>query len=680
MADRLETGSKMEKQKGKIEYRKEFFDREYTVREAYRRVWKYAKKYKLRLAVGVICGMATAGTLVPFFQIVQPALQHVESHDAKVEMAERADAAENVERRAPAVERSDSPAKAARRPRNDFEKQIERNSKLPGWYPKVEKWAAKLGIKLQDEKGGMGGALVLVVCIIVPLVALVRLGLMYLNHYCLSWSGAHAVTDLRQEMLEHVQRQNMQFFGRVDMGQLLSRIFGDPHQIQVILSTILSEVALAPFEIFVAIGYIVWFAVANDMVPTLCLIAIGFPLFVLPIQMLGRKIKKWARKTLERASMIGAKIHEILTCVRVVKSYHTEEYENVQFAKTNKYMLKSTMRALRLGLMVGPTVETIGIMLLCAFVVWCFMKGVKISDVVPMLAPLLIIYKPVKQLSKLQVQVENSLAALSRIYSLLDLHMELPEREDAVRKQTFDSKIVFNDVSFRYETADRDAVSHASFEVPRGKMIAVVGGTGSGKSTMSGLLARFYDPYEGNVTIDGTDLRDVHVGDLRSLVGAVMQETLLFNDTIEANIRYGTFNATHEQVVAAAKLANAHDFIMSQPGGYDRIVGEKGFALSGGERQRIAIARAILKNPPILILDEATSALDTVTERLVQDALENLMANRTTFAIAHRLSTIRHADLILVMDEGKIVERGTHDELFALNGIYRKLCEMQQMA
>jgi len=680
VADRLETGSKMEKQKGKIEYRKEFFDREYTVREAYRRVWKYAKKYKLRLAVGVICGMATAGTLVPFFQIVQPALQHVESHDAKVEMAERADAAENVERRAPAVERSDSPAKAARRPRNDFEKQIERNSKLPGWYPKVEKWAAKLGIKLQDEKGGMGGALVLVVCIIVPLVALVRLGLMYLNHYCLSWSGAHAVTDLRQEMLEHVQRQNMQFFGRVDMGQLLSRIFGDPHQIQVILSTILSEVALAPFEIFVAIGYIVWFAVANDMVPTLCLIAIGFPLFVLPIQMLGRKIKKWARKTLERASMIGAKIHEILTCVRVVKSYHTEEYENVQFAKTNKYMLKSTMRALRLGLMVGPTVETIGIMLLCAFVVWCFMKGVKISDVVPMLAPLLIIYKPVKQLSKLQVQVENSLAALSRIYSLLDLHMELPEREDAVRKQTFDSKIVFNDVSFRYETADRDAVSHASFEVPRGKMIAVVGGTGSGKSTMSGLLARFYDPYEGNVTIDGTDLRDVHVGDLRSLVGAVMQETLLFNDTIEANIRYGTFNATHEQVVAAAKLANAHDFIMSQPGGYDRIVGEKGFALSGGERQRIAIARAILKNPPILILDEATSALDTVTERLVQDALENLMANRTTFAIAHRLSTIRHADLILVMDEGKIVERGTHDELFALNGIYRKLCEMQQMA
>ena len=210
-------------------------------------------------------------------------------------------------------------------------------------------------------------------------------------------------------------------------------------------------------------------------------------------------------------------------------------------------------------------------------------------------------------------------------------------------------------------------------------MVAVVGGTGSGKSTMSGLLARFYDPQTGRVSIDGTDLREVDIGDLCNLVGAVMQETLLFNDTIENNIRYGSFDATHEQVVAAAKLANAHDFIVSQPDGYDRIVGEKGFSLSGGERQRIAIARAILKNPPILILDEATSALDTVTERLVQDALDKLMANRTTFAIAHRLSTIRHADLILVMDGGKIVERGTHDELIAKNGVYSKLCEMQQM-
>ena len=650
-----------------IKYKKEFFDKTYTVREAYSRVWKYARRYKFRLFIGVVCGMLTAGTLVPFFQIVQPTLQHVESHDA--EAGRGTGSAE--------AGREEKSSSGKERPGNVFEKQIAKNSKLPSWYPQVEKLAAKFGIRLQDEKGGMGGALLLIVCLVVPAVALARLALLYLNHYCLSWAGAHAVADLRQELLEHVQKQNLQFFGRVDVGQLMTRISGDPQQIQVILSTILSEVAMAPFEIFVAFGFIVWFAVTNHMLPTLLLIAVGFPLFVLPIQMIGKKVKKWARRSMERGSMIGAKIHEILTCIKLVKSYDTEDFENRRYAATNKYLLKSTMRGLRVGLMVGPTVETIGIILICAFLVWCFATDVKISDVVPMLAPLLIIYKPVKQLSKLQVQIETSMAALSRIYSVLDLEMELPEKDDPVRKEKFENGITFNDVSFRYDTAESDAVRNASFELPRGKMVAVVGGTGSGKSTLSGLLARFYDPQKGSVTMDGTDMRELKIADLRRLVGAVTQEALLFNDTIEENIRYGSPDATHEEVVAAAKLANAHDFIMSQPDGYDRVVGEKGFALSGGERQRIAIARAILRNPPILILDEATSALDTVTERLVQDALANLMKNRTVFAIAHRLSTIRNADLILVMDHGEIVERGTHDELYAMNGVYRKLCDMQ---
>ena len=654
----------------KIEYRKEFFDREYGTWEAYRRVWKYARKYRIRLFVGIVCGLLTAGTLVPFFQIVQPALQHAESHDREI-------AAEALIEAAPDSDADRADASARSRPKNAFEKELAKKSKLPSWYPAVERLAQKCGISIQTEKGGVAGALVLIVCVIVPAIAFLRLGLMFLNNYCLSWSGSHAVADLRQELLEHVQKQNLQFFGRVDMGQLLMRIVSDPHTIQTIMTTILTEVALAPFEIIVAFAYIIWFAVANHMMPTLCLIFIGFPLFVLPVQMIGRKVRRWAKKSMERSSMVGAKIHEVLTCIRVVKSCNTEAHENARYAATNKYLLKSTMRGLRIGLMVRPTVETVGILLICAFLVWCFIMDIKVSDVVPMLAPLLVIYKPVKQLSKLQVQLETSLASLSRIYSVLDLDMSLPEKANPVRKQSFDSKIVFDDVSFRYDTADHDAVSHASFEIPRGKMVAVVGGTGSGKSTMSGLLARFFDPQSGRIAIDGTDLRDVSIPDLRRLVGAVMQETLLFNDTIENNIKYGSFAATHEQVVAAAKLANAHDFIMAQPEGYDRMVGEKGFVLSGGERQRIAIARAILRNPPILILDEATSALDTVTERLVQDALDRLMESRTTFAIAHRLSTIRNADLILVMDKGEIVERGTHDELYAANGMYRRLCDMQ---
>lgn len=652
---------------GKVSYKKEFFDKEYTRREAYGRVWKYARKYKFRLVIGLLAGMCTAGTMLPLFQIVRPTLQHVESHDSSVQPA----ASEQV------AEAEVVRPKVSSHSRNSFEKQIEKNSKLPSWYPQVERLAAKVGIRLQTEQGGIAGALLLIVVVVVPIIAALRLGMMYLNHYCLSWSGAHAVADLRQDMLEHVQRQGMQFFGRVDVGQLMTRISADPQQIQTIMTTILTEVALAPFEILVAVGYIVWYAIANQMIPTLLLICVGFPLFVFPVHMLGRVIKKWAKRTMERGSMIGAKIHEVLTCIKVVKSYNTEQFENERYAETNRYLLKSTMKGLRVGLMVGPSVETIGILLICAFLVWCFATGVKISDVVPMLAPLLIIYKPVKQLSKLQIQLETTMAALTRIFSVLDLRMELSENPSAEPKAEFSDAVSFKDVTFRYDTADRDAVKNVSFELPRGQMVAVVGSTGSGKSTLSGLLARFYDPSSGHVTMDGVDLRDMRTEDLHRLVGAVTQEALLFNDTIEENIRYGTPNATHEQVVAAAKMANAHEFIMSQPEGYGRVVGEKGFALSGGERQRISIARAILRNPPILILDEATSALDTVTERLVQDALANLMKNRTVFAIAHRLSTIRGANLILVMRDGEIVERGTHDELYAANGIYRKLCDMQ---
>ena len=653
-------------------YRKEFFDRDYTKREAYSRVWKYARKYKVRLFIGIFCGMLTAGTLVPFFQIVQPALQHVEGYDQGI-----------MDRGSPKTEMNsqkqvEESSNIKGQPRNDFEKQIRQKSSLPSWYPKVERLADRFGISLQDERGGMGGALLLIVCIIIPSAAFVRLILLYLNHYCLSWSGARAVADLRMELLAHVQKQSLQFFGRIDVGQVMSRINGDPNQIHLILTTILSELAMAPFEILVSVGFIVWFAISNDMMPTLALIFIGFPLFVLPVQMLGKRIKKWAHRAMERGSLITAKIHEIITCIKIVKSYNAEDYENRQYADTNEYMLKSAMRGLRVGLLVGPAVETVGLLMICGFLVWCFSMDIKISDVVPMLAPLLIIYKPVKKLSQLQVQIETSMAALSRIYSLQDLDMQIPEKTDAISKTLFKEKMAFNNVSFKYDTADSDAVHNVSFEIPRGKMVAVVGGTGSGKSTTAGLLTRFYDPQSGSVTMDGIDLRDMKISDIRHLVGTVTQESLLFNDTIEENIRYGTPDATHEQVVAAAKMANAHDFIMSQPEGYSRNVGEKGFALSGGERQRIAIARAILRNPPILILDEATSALDTVTERLVQDALANLMKNRTVFAIAHRLSTIRNADMILVMNGGEIVERGSHDELYAKGGVYRKLCDMQQ--
>ncbi|MCQ2391660.1 MAG: ABC transporter ATP-binding protein/permease [Kiritimatiellae bacterium] len=659
-----------------IQYTREFFDREYSAAEVYGRLWRYARRYRLRIVLGIVCGILTAGTLLPLYQVIQPSLSGIMANEQHARVDQVEVKVDKSEVAAPVI--TPAHAKAEKKHLSKFEKEMAKASELPSWYPKVEKLAAKCGIKLQNEAGEMGAALVLLVVVVVPLIAFVRLGLVFLNHYCLAWAAMKVVADLRVDILEHLQKQSLQFFGRIDVGQLMSRSTSDPQQMRQILQHVLQELAQAPFEIAVSVGYIIWFALANKMLPTLAIICIGFPLFIVPVVALSKRIRKWAKRALKRFSVVGSRIHEILTCVRVVRAYDTAEYENAKYRKVVHDLLKATLRTIRLGLLVGPAVETVGILLICGFVVWCFFAHVTMSTVLPMLAPLLIIYKPLKQLSKIQVQIEQGRAALARIFSILDVQMELPERADAQAKPSFDRAITFEDVSFRYDTADHDAVSHATFELPRGGFVAVVGGTGSGKSTMSGLLARFYDPREGSVKMDGIDLRDVRQSDLRKLVGAVMQETLLFNDTIEENIKYGSPNATHEEVEAAAKLANAHDFIMSQPEGYARVVGEKGFALSGGERQRIAIARAILRNPPILILDEATSALDTVTERLVQNAIDNLMKDRTTFAIAHRLSTIRNADLILVMQDGRIVERGTHDELFSANGVYRRLCEMQK--
>ncbi len=650
----------------KVSYRKEFFDREYTAKEAYSRVWQYARRYKSRIILGVVCGMLTAGTLVPFFQVIQPALQQVESRQAAPEPSTPVrDAAQS----APAPDAAVTPR--ATDPAAKKAKGLEKE------YGKLRKTLAKMGIELQDENETLGAPLLFFIIIVVPLVALLRCGLIFLNHYCLAWAGMRTVRDIRCDILRHVQAQSMQFHGRIDVGQLMSRCTSDPHQVQQIIQHVLQELAQAPFEIAVSVGFIIFSAIQNNMLPTLGIIVIGFPMFMIPVVFLSKRIRKWSKKALERFSVVGSRIHEILTCIKVVKAYHTEDLESEKYDSANNQTLKATLRSLRWGLLVGPAVETVGIFLICAFVVWCFFTGVKLSMIIPMLAPLLLIYRPLKQLSRLQVQIEQGRAALQRIWSIMDVEMELPEAADAAEKTAFTDRVAFKDVCFRYDTAERDAVSHASFEIPRGQVVAVVGGTGSGKSTMSSLLARFFDPASGAIEMDGIDLRKIRIADLRKLIGSVQQETLLFNDTIEANIRYGSPEATHEQVVAAAKMANAHDFIMSQPEGYARLAGEKGFALSGGERQRIAIARAILRNPPILILDEATSALDTVTERLVQDAINNLMKDRTTFAIAHRLSTIRNANLILVMQDGEIVERGTHETLYAQDGVYRKLCDMQ---
>jgi subfamily B ATP-binding cassette protein MsbA len=313
-----------------------------------------------------------------------------------------------------------------------------------------------------------------------------------------------------------------------------------------------------------------------------------------------------------------------------------------------------------------------------AFLLYCYSKGVLLSDIAQLIAPVIFAYQPMKNISKINTYIQRSMAAADRYFDLIDTNTALVEKPGAVSVNEVNHGIEFNNVTFSYDPG-KPILNGISFSIPKGSVVAVVGETGSGKTTVANLIARFYDVDSGAVTMDGTDLRDLKIADLRNLIGIVTQDAILFNDTIAANIAYGRPDASREEIIAAAKQANAHQFIEGRhhADSYDTVVGEKGFKLSGGEKQRVAIARAILKNPPILILDEATSALDTVTERLVQEALDHVMANRTVFAIAHRLSTIKHANLILVMDHGHIIERGTHDELLVHSGRYKKLHDTQ---
>lgn len=662
----------------------EWFDREYTAREVYSRLWRFARNYKRLIFLGAFLGMVTGGAWGPLFSVIQPMLVEFQTSGA-VQTADPAPLPDDAGAQVPAVPPAEVPAPAAAQapaapqplpaaqgtPKSGLAREAEAEAQKYNTYiDKAQAWLSQFGIS------GRNTALVLFGLIALGAIAL-KMVTQYLNQYYLTKAGMKVVMDVRNAMFEHLQEQSLAFHGRADVGRLMSRATGDPETIRTLISQTMSDICRAPFEILTALIFVCWFAVSNGMVTLLLTAIIGYPLCMLPIVWLGRGIRKWSKRLLEQNAGIGSNFHENLTCIKIVKAYHTEEEEVERYRLYNLKALKTCLRAIRLSILVGPLTETVAFILAITFVVYCFLTGHGLTEIIPLVPPFLILYKPMKQLGRLQAALENGRAALQRIFSLLDVHEELLERPDALPLKGFHDRLRFEHVDFRYPGSGDLIVRDANFEIRPGQMYAVVGSTGSGKSTLASLLARFYDVTDGQVTLDGHDVRDYRIADLRRVIGTVTQEALLFNTTIAANIAYGSPNATREEIEAAAKLANAHDFIMAHPEGYDRIVGEKGFVLSGGERQRVAIARAILRNPPILILDEATSALDTVTEQQVQQAINNLMKDRTTFAIAHRLSTIRQADCILVLDKGVIRERGTHEELYAMGGLYRRLCDIQ---
>ncbi len=541
----------------------------------------------------------------------------------------------------------------------------------------MEKALNYLGYEKLNEDGSITFAFMLLSIFTFPFFMAMRGLFTYFNRFAMRWVGTHTIADIRNDLFKNLTSQSLRFYSKNEVGKMISRIGNDTAMAERFIASSLADLTRAPMEIIACLSFIIYHAIKLEIYSVAIAFAIGAPLCIIPIIMIGQKIKKITKKPLQKISGLTSHMLETFTGIKVVKAYHMEENESNKFVATNRQYVKNVIRGVRYELMIAPVIEIVGIMLVCVFMVYAYMKGLEFKHIAPFGIAAGLAHQPLKRIGKIIAALQRSLTGAERSFAFIDLIPDLVETEGAAELKGFDDKFEFKNVSFKYEPEGSLVVDGLNLEIKKGEMVAFVGETGSGKTTISNLLARFYDPTSGSITIDGTDLRDVKIESLRELIGVVTQDTIIFNDSIAYNIGYGSKDVSEEDIIEAAKKANAHEFIMEKEQGYNTSCGEKGFVLSGGQKQRISIARAIMKNPPILILDEATSALDTVTEQLVQDALNNLMGNRTVFAIAHRLSTIKHADKICVLDQGKVVEFGSHDELYAQNGKYRKLCDMQ---
>ena len=509
----------------------------------------------------------------------------------------------------------------------------------------------------------------------IVVVFLVRGIFYYGQSYLVSYIGEKVIIDVREDMFCKFQRMPMAYFDRHQTGETMSFITNDVAAIQSALVTNLIEMVT---EGSILIGSIVMMITLDWKLSLLTLVVI--PLVGQAMKIFGKKLKRNGTLIQERAADITSLLQESISSIRVVKSFVRESYEIGRFNRQNTLNFQAAMQNVRLTSLLTPTVEFLAA-LSVTFIVWFggyeVVNGVMTAGaLVAFLTYAVNLANPVKRLARVYGSLQRAMAAVDRVFMVLDLDETIHDREGAEVLPSTEGHVVFNDVSFEYKKGV-PALEHVSLEAKPGQMIAFVGPSGAGKSTIANLIPRFYDVTDGQILIDGRDIRDVTIASLREQIGIVPQETMLFSTTVRENIRYGRLDATDAEVEAAARAANAEEFIRELPNGYDTQIGERGLNLSGGQRQRMAIARAILKNPRILILDEATSALDTESEKIVQAALDTLMKGRTSFVIAHRLSTIFDADEIFVIDHGHVVEQGTHEELLAKGGLYQYLYSIQ---
>ena len=486
----------------------------------------------------------------------------------------------------------------------------------------------------------------------------------------------YVTRDVRDAVYVHVQRLPLGFFARTKVGQIISRVITDTTQVKAVITTLVTQ----SFQSAALV--LAYIAVLLSTSVSLTLIAlIVAPLVIGALQPLLKRLRRGYRRLGDDYGEMTSVLQEAVTGVRLVKSFRAEPYEEGRFLEASNRYSDGLMRITRVAFLSQPITELLGTLVAVA-ILWIGARMVLVggtlqsAQLITFLVIVMRLLQPMKQLSQIPTTAQQALAASDRLFEVLDSPTELMLDKGTRMVDGFKEDVTFDHVTFAYET--EPVLNEIEFTARKGEIVALVGASGAGKSTLVDLIPRFYEPTGGRILVDGVDTRDIKLSSLRSLTGIVSQDTVLFNDTVRNNIAYGAADRfTDEQIIAAARAANAHGFVSELPKGYDTVLGERGTRLSGGQRQRIAIARALLIDPPILILDEATSALDTESERLVQEAIDRLLAGRTVFVIAHRLSTIIHADQILVLDRGRIVERGTHQELLARRGPYFRLYSMQ---
>ena len=500
----------------------------------------------------------------------------------------------------------------------------------------------------------------------------------YVSDYEMTWVGQRVVMDIRVKLFRHVLDQSAAFFSKKTVGQLVSRLTSDVAHVQRVVAKTVAELARETLALIGLAGYLFFIdwklAIA---------VLITAPLIVYPLIRFGQRVRSTTRRSQEDQEQIAHVANEAFTGHRIVKAFGAEQFEETKFDEASHRLFRTNMKVTSAVSALPPLMEIIGGFAIVGLL-WYGMRQIRLGamtagDFGSFLAAAILMYGPMRKLSRVNADLQQGMVAGERIFELMDRHTEVRERDHARLLPPLGDRVTFDRVGFQYDDNDgAHTLREVSFEVAAGQVAAIVGLSGAGKTTLVNLIPRFYDVTEGAIRIDGVDVRDVTLRSLRDQIALVTQETVLFDDTIAANIAFGRPSASPGEIENAARAAHAHDFIMALPRGYDTAIGERGQRLSGGQRQRLAIARALVRNAPLLILDEATSSLDAESEGLVQDALATLMKNRTTFVIAHRLSTVRRADMIIALEKGRVVEIGRHDELIGRSGsVYAKLYALQ---